>query len=364
MTPPAAAPAGALPPGIPLRASRGLSRQYDVALLDLDGVVYVGSQPVPGAASTLSAVRATGMRVAYVTNNASRRPAEVAALLAGMGIPATAAEVVTSAQAAAHLLRERMPPGSRVLVLGTDALAEEVRDAGLTPVRTADPLPAAVVQGYGPTTGWRELAEATVAIRGGAFWVATNTDSTLPSDRGPLPGNGALVAALRVATGAEPDVVGKPHPGLHRESIERTSARRPLVVGDRLDTDIEGAVRAGTDSLLVLSGVTTPELLIAAPDGRRPTYIARDLSGLLDVHPGVTWHGGDAACGGFVAGWRGDELVLSGDGEDALAALRSLCAASWCSGAAAHAVRASTASAEQALLRLGIAAQIGAAADW
>ncbi len=337
-----------------LSGSDRLTADYDVALLDLDGVIYVGSEPIPGAAAALTLAREAGMRLAYVTNNASRRPAEVAALLAGMGVPATPQEVVTSAQAAVHLLRDRLEPGATVLVVGSEALAEEVRDVGLEPVRSAEPLPAAVVQGYGPETGWRDLAEAALAIRGGALWIATNGDTTLPTARGPVPGNGALVAALRVATGAEPVVVGKPHPRLHRESVERTGAKRPLVVGDRLDTDIEGAVAAGTDSLLVLTGLTTPAMLLLAPPGQRPTYIARDLCGLIERHPAVGLDGVTAVCREHRATIHGTEVVLSGAGEDGVDALRAMCAACWRLPEPPTAIRAEDAASSRLLRDLGI----------
>jgi glycerol-1-phosphatase len=169
-----------------------------------------------------------------------------------------------------------------VLVVGAEALRAEVRDAGLVPVATADDRPEAVVQGYGPEVGWAQLAEASLAVRAGATWVATNTDRTLPSPRGPLPGNGSLVAVLRTALDRDPDVVvGKPEPALFHAAADRAGARRPLVVGDRLDTDIEGANRAGFDSLLVLTGVSTADELAKAPDGHRPTYVADDLGGLF-----------------------------------------------------------------------------------
>src|SRR5579884_1051749 len=236
-------------------SARPLAESHDVALLDLDGVVYVGPEAVPHVPEVLSRARSAGMRLAFVTNNASRTPTAVARHLVELGVEARADEVVTSAQAAARYLGEHLPAGARVLVLGTDALAEAVREHGLAPVWEAESeagLVSAVVQGYSPETNWRMLAEGAVAIRGGALWVATNTDSTVPSPRGPLPGNGSLVAALRHATGAEPVVTGKPDPTMHRETLLRTGARDPLVVGDRLDTDIEGANAVGCASLLVL----------------------------------------------------------------------------------------------------------------
>ncbi|MEE2034568.1 HAD-IIA family hydrolase [Rhodococcus chondri] len=252
---------------------------YDVLLLDLDGTVYRGAEVVPGARE---AVADTDSRVLYVTNNASRRPGEVAQHLRDLGFPAQPADVVTSSQSAARLLAQRIPAGSPVLVVGTDALAEEVAGVGLTPVRTADADPVAVVQGHSPETGWAILAEATLAIRAGALWIATNVDSTLPTERGLVLGNGSMVAAVRSATGAEPVVAGKPAAPLLADAITRGSATRPLVVGDRLDTDIEGANAVGADSLLVLTGVSTVADLLRAPVAQRPTYVASSL-GCLDV---------------------------------------------------------------------------------
>jgi glycerol 3-phosphatase-2 len=255
---------------------------YDLVILDLDGVVYLGTEPVPGAARAIARLHERGTAVAYVTNNASRAPEAVVELLGAVGVPATVDEVTTSAQVAAELLAERLPGGSAVLVVGAAALADEVRGVGLRPVASADDAPGAVVQGYAPELGWAQLAEATVAVRAGAFWLATNLDRTLPSPRGALPGNGALVAAVATALGRRPDlVVGKPEPTLFAQAAKRHGARRPLVVGDRLDTDIEGAHRAGMDSLLVLTGVSTEADVNGVPDDARPTHVAADLDGLF-----------------------------------------------------------------------------------
>ena len=180
------------------------------------------------------------------------------------------------------MLAGRLEPHSPVLVVGAPALEAEVAAVGLEPVRQADAGPVAVVQGYGPTVGWPELAEACVAVRRGAWWIATNSDRTLPSPKGPLPGNGALVAALATALGRDPDlVVGKPAPTLLAEAARRHGARRPLMVGDRLDTDIEGAHRAGMDSLLVLTGVSRRDEVDTAPPEQKPTYVAEDLGALV-----------------------------------------------------------------------------------
>ncbi len=298
---------------------------YDAALLDLDGVLYLGPDPIPHAAEAVAQARAGGMRAAFVTNNASRRPAEVAKHLAELGIPADPDDVVTSGQAAVRWLAARVAPGSAVLVLGTESLAEEVAAGGMLPVRHADGV-AAVVQGLAPTTAWTDLAEASVAINAGALWVAGNADTTYPSRRGILPGNGAMVAALALVTGRQPVVVGKPEPELHQASVERVGARRPLVVGDRLDTDVLGAVRAGADSLLVLTGVTDREQLLAAPAGMRPTYLSSDLRGLTALHEAPVVADRAATCGSSKAWYDGKVLSTSDDGDDAL---RAACALAW-----------------------------------
>jgi glycerol-1-phosphatase len=302
---------------------------YDVALLDLDGVVYLGSTVIDGVPDALDAARKAGMRLAFVTNNASRTPDAVADMLTGMGVAATADEVTTSAQAACHVLADKLPAGAKVLVVGTTGLIEAARERGFTLVDSADDEPAAVVQGYGPNVGWKDLAEATVAVRRGAWHVATNLDSTVPSARGALPGNGSLVGVVRATTGVTPTSTGKPDPAMHRESVQRSGATRPIVVGDRLDTDIEGASRVGCDSMLVLTGVTTAADLLAAVPEQRPTYVAASVAGLLEPQPAPGRDGDAWTCGGWTVSREGR---LSGDGDD-LDALRALCAAAWSGGA-------------------------------
>lgn len=307
-------------------ADRPLAELYDAALYDLDGVLYLGSEPIPHAAESVAVARATGLRPAFVTNNASRRPVVVAEHLTHLGIAATAEDVVTSAQAAVRVLRERLPAGAQVLVVGAPGLVEEITAGGFPVVYEAGGDVAAVVQGYDRETGWLQLAEAAVALRGGALWVATNADTTLPSPRGPLPGNGALVAALRVTTGLEPIVAGKPEPALHLESVARVGAGKPLVVGDRLDTDVLGAIRGGADSLLVLTGVVDAAAAVRAPAGMRPTYVAWDLRGLLADQPAVTLVGDRAECGAAAASYAGGTLSVTGTG---IPALRAACALGW-----------------------------------
>ncbi len=325
-----------------LTAAKAPAIEYDVALLDLDGVVYTGQGAVPNAVHALAQARTTGLRLAFVTNNASRSPSAVAAHLSSLGVPAAQADVVTSAQAAASLIAARVPPGSSVLVAGAIGLRLALRARGLRPVSVAKDNPAAVVVGFAPDMSYGLLAEAAVAVRDGALFVAANADSTLPSPRGLQPGNGSMLRVIATATGIEPVVAGKPEPPLHHEAMRRTGAKRPLVVGDRLDTDIEGAARGDADSMLVLTGVSTPRQLVLAPPSQRPSYVAADLGGLLEPQPVVGMLRGDGtitdAMAGVTAvrcgGWtprRPDgagPVGLHGAGQP-IDGLRALCAVSW-----------------------------------
>ena len=333
-------------PSVPLAGGCGTppSRSYDVALLDLDGVVYVGADAVPGVPAALASARADGMRLGFVTNNAARTPEDVATHLTELEVAAAPEDVITSSQAAATVVAGLLGPGGRVLPVGGPGVAAALRAAGLTVVLSADDRPDAVVQGYGTEVGWAQLAEAVVAVRNGARHVATNADATIPSPRGPLPGNGAMVAVVRGVTGRLPLVTGKPDPAMHAECVWRTGARSPLVVGDRLDTDIEGARRAGAASLLVLSGVTDPVTLLAAEPVRRPDLLAPDAAGLLVPHPPVTAAGAAWTCGGWAvrraeggtalelaspaASAPGTEGSAPGS-SDGLDGLRALCVAHW-----------------------------------
>ena len=293
-----------------------LCRAYDLAMLDLDGVVYIGGDAVPGAAAHLAAARAAGMRLAFITNNASRSPGAVATHLRELGVQADDDDVVTSAQAAARLLLDRFGAGARVVCLGADGVREAVHAVGLVPVGVEDDA-AAVVTGYGADVRWLEIMRVAVRIRDGLPWVASNTDLTFPAAFGVAPGHGVQVEMLHRFTGVSPAVAGKPERPLLDETVRRVGGRRPLMVGDRLDTDIEGARRAGLDSLLVLTGVTGLPELVGAPAALRPTYLAPDLAGLLEDQAAPARAEGGFTLGGWHARTEQGGLVVSGGGERA-----------------------------------------------
>jgi len=305
-----------LPPTEPttLRSTEEpLDRRYDLAMLDLDGVVYVGASAVPGAPEHVATARTAGMRVAFITNNASRPPQAVAEQLRELGVDTGPDDVVTSAQAAASVLSGRLAEGAPVVVLGGPGLVEAVSEAGLARVAVDEPA-AAVVTGYGPDVLWGEIMRAAVRIKDGLWWVASNTDGTFPTSFGVAPGHGVLVETLRRFTGVEPVVAGKPSRPLIDETVRRCGAERPLMVGDRLDTDILGARTAGIDSLLVLTGVTGLPELVAAEPGLRPTYLSSDLAGLDRPQPAPEISGDAVSLGGWTARVADGELAVDGAG--------------------------------------------------
>jgi HAD superfamily hydrolase (TIGR01450 family) len=283
-------------------------------MLDLDGVVYVGGVAVPGAPEHLAAAREQGMRLAFITNNASRPPGVVAEHLTELGVEAEAADVVTSSQAAARVLVDRYGAGSRVVCLGAEGLEVALKEDDLVPVGVEDDA-VAIVTGYGPQVVWADIMRAAVRIRDGLPWVASNTDMTFPAAFGVAPGHGVLVEMLRSFTGVDPVVAGKPERPLLDETVRRVGGRRPLMVGDRLDTDIEGAQRAGYDSLLVLTGVTGLEELVAATEELRPTYVAPDLAGLLVPQAAPSADGGEYELGGWRGAVDAGRLVVTGSGD-------------------------------------------------
>ncbi|MCD9198681.1 HAD-IIA family hydrolase [Aeromicrobium wangtongii] len=310
--------------------TKSLSTTYDLAMLDLDGVVYRGADAIPGVADALGVARGKGLRLAYITNNASRTADAVVHKLQSMGMPDVREDdVVTSAQAVAHLMADALPSGAAVLVVGGEGLRVALEARGLRPVASLDDSPVAVVQGFHGDIGWHDLAEASYAIQGGLPWYASNTDLTVPTARGIAPGNGSLVQAVRFATGAEPIVAGKPERALLDETIARVGGTHPLMVGDRLDTDIDGAINAGIDSLVVLTGVSSLREVVAAAPGHRPTYVSADLRGLDEEHPEVVVDGDRARCGSASAVVSDGVVTIDQGDRSSTTALRALVELAW-----------------------------------
>ena len=317
-----------------------LCEAFDVALVDLDGVTYKGPHAIPSAPPALEAARGRGLRVLYVTNNANREPETVAAHLTELGMRAAPDEVVTAAQAAAALLADHIAAGAPVLVVGGAGLRTAVTHAGYRIVASAADKPAAVVQGFAPEVGWRDLAEATYAVGNGATFVASNLDITLPTEHGFAPGNGSLVGVVTSATGITPVSAGKPQPEMFHLAARRAAAHRPLVIGDRLDTDVEGARAAGYPGLLVLTGVNSARDAALAPAHRRPAFIGHDLACLLEPHPAPVhqdgwWHVGDARA-------RVSSGALEVHGGTEIDQIRVICVAVWAAADAGEPVRVET----------------------
>ncbi|ROS54056.1 HAD-IIA family hydrolase [Frigoribacterium sp. PhB24] len=261
----------------------------DTVLADLDGVVYRGRHAIDHAVESLTDVART-RRVGYITNNASRTAETVAGQLAGYGLEAAADDVVTSPQAAVRLLVDAVPAGSTVLVVGGEGLTSVLEAEGFVVTRSADDAPAAVVQGFSPDVGWAQLAEASFALHTGIPWIATNTDWTIPQERGVAPGNGTLVSAVHTAVGRLPVTAGKPETPIFTAAVERFGATKAAFIGDRLDTDIVGANAAGLVSILVLTGIDGAKQVLAADAKSRPDFIVGDLRELDQPYPETVEH--------------------------------------------------------------------------
>ncbi len=315
----------------------------DLILADLDGVVYAGDGAIPHAVESLTRARAD-RPLGYITNNASRRDSVVAGHLTGLGLETQPHEVVTSPQAAVRLLRDRVPEGAAVLVVGGDGLVHELEKAGFTVTRSADDRPAAVVQGFAPEVGWAQLAEAAYALalpedQGGIPWIATNTDWTIPQARGIAPGNGTLVSAVHTAVGRLATVAGKPERPIFDEAVARFGARHPLFIGDRLDTDIAGAQAAGIDSVLVLTGIDRPKHVLAAPTVSRPTFIVGDLRELHEPYPETLVKGDVTTVGGASVRIDGPDVHILSAGDRPIDLVRAGAAAIWNTGRAIYGFR-------------------------
>jgi glycerol 3-phosphatase-2 len=256
--------------------TQALVRRHDALFLDLDGVIYRGDHVLPGVPELVAEVRSGGTPVLFLTNNSSRTPGQVADALRAMGVPASPGEILTSAVATASMLQRQGVEGASAFVIGERGIREALADIG---VRLLDGEPGRsdlVVVGWDRSADYPKLRTAGLLVQRGARLIATNADASYPAPTGLWPGAGALLAAITTTTGATPTVVGKPARPLFEAAAAAAGASNPLVVGDRLDTDIAGAAGMGWDSLLVLTGSTRPSDLPWADD--LPTYVGEDLS--------------------------------------------------------------------------------------
>lgn len=315
----------------------------DVLLADLDGVVYAGPGALPYAIDSLNQA-AENVRLGYITNNASRTDASVAEHLTELGLTVRPDEVVTSPQAAMRLLSGIVPAPATILIVGGEGLVVEAEKAGYTVTRSAEDAPAAVVQGFAPHVAWTDLAEAAFALQlpeeeGGIPWISTNTDWTIPRERGVAPGNGTLVSAVHTAIGRLSTVAGKPETPIFEEALARFGAHNALFLGDRLDTDIMGADRAGIDSALVLTGIDRPKHVLAAPQGSRPTYILSDLRELHEPYPQTREKDGVFTVGGASVRVVNADVQILAAGDSQINLLRAGAAAIWATGLAIYAFR-------------------------
>ena len=315
----------------------------DLVLADLDGVVYRGAQAIPHAVESINRA-GEARRIGYITNNASRTPESVAEQLENLGLHVVADDVVTSPQAAVRLLSGMIPAGSLVFAVGGEGLKVELANAGFAITESAEDGPVAVIQGFAQDIGWVQLAEASYALQangGDIPWVATNTDWTLPTARGTAPGNGTLVSAIHLAVGRLPVVAGKPEVAIFEEALHRFGGSKPLFLGDRLDTDILGANRAGLDSVLVLTGIDKAKQVLAADPNSRPTFVLDDLRGLHEPYPIVndeTMADGSrtVTVGSAVVRMVGHIVSVAQRGDSKLNLLRAGAAAIWGSGLAIY----------------------------
>ena len=322
----------------PLKGSKGaLYTNFDAALLDLDGTAYSGKLPIEHAATAAEETREAGLKIGFVTNNASRTPLTVAEQLKELGFKAEPKDIMTSAMDVIAVMSEHLDEGASVYVVGGEGLRQALREAGYVLVDSADEEPAAVVQGFDASVTWTQLTEAAFALQRGAQYFATNLDATLPQERGFALGNGALVRAVSYATRKRPIAAGKPEPGIYQRAAELLDSENPIAVGDRLETDILGAVAAGIPALHVLTGVHDARAVICAPRGQRPSYLAMDMRGLLEEHPSPKHHAdGTWTCGvSQVARLRRDGHLTLDDVELREGAVitmdsyRALAAAAW-----------------------------------
>jgi glycerol-1-phosphatase len=308
-----------------------LINQFDSLLLDLDGVVYRGKAVIPGAAEAIGQAKQFGKRVGYITNNASRTPDQIAKQLQDFGIDVSPSEIIGSAESAAKLLATKLTSG-KVLVVGGEGLRNEVAKAGFEVVTSASDNPVAVLQGFSPEVGWPQLAEAAFAIQNGALWIATNQDWTLPLEKGVAPGNGTLVGSVHTAVGILPEFAGKPFRPIFDAALKQLGVSNPLVIGDRLDTDIKGSITAGLHSATVMTGIIGNKELLGAKSDERPNYILEDLRGLFEEYPAVQRKSDSSRVGQSEAKIIGDRLLLTDGNPLSIDSIRAATDLVWSSG--------------------------------
>ncbi len=308
-----------------------LIEEFDSLLLDLDGVVYRGKNSVTGAVKAIRQAKDLGKKVGYITNNAARTPEQIAQQLVEFGIEVLPAEIIGSAEAAAKLLATKLSSG-KVLVVGGEGLRAEVIKLGFDVVDSASDKPVAVLQGFSPSVGWPQLAEAAFAIQAGAIWIATNQDWTIPLERGIAPGNGTLVGAVHTAVGILPEFAGKPFRPIFDAALKQLGVRNPLVIGDRLDTDIKGAIGAGLSSACVMTGIAGKKELLGARSDERPNYIISDLSSLFDDYPKAQLGKDTCRVGSSEVAIVGDRLLLVSGNPADIDTIRAATNLVWSSG--------------------------------
>ena len=309
---------------------------YDLLLADLDGVIYEGSVAIRDAVESINQISSQNINVGYVTNNSSRKPETIVQQLLDLGLHSKPEDIVSSGQTAVEILQTKIYAGAKVLVVGGEGLRSRVLSGGFKVVTSSDDKPEAVVQGFSPDVSWRDLAEASYSIQNGALWVATNNDWTLPQEKGLAPGNGTLVGAVHTAVGQLPIVAGKPEPAIFQTAVNLFKPEEPLFVGDRLDTDILGANRAGIKSVLVLTGVSSRKDVLAAKEEERPVFIVETLRDLLVDYqePKQTKRGW--SCGRASVELLGDKVLVTEGDPQSIEALRAACKVIWNSGKHIH----------------------------
>lgn len=308
----------------------------ELVLADLDGVVYRGGEAIPAAVESLNLANQQ-LKVGFITNNAARRVEVVSEQLQGYGLNwAMPDTVISSPQAAVRMLKTQIPAGSKVLVVGGEGLFWEIENAGFEVTEKASDNPQAVVQGFAPEVTWTNLAEAAFAIQNLKIpWIATNQDWTIPREQGAAPGNGTLVSAVHTAVGILAQIAGKPETPIFEQALEHFGVAKPgkaLVIGDRLDTDILGANRAGLKSALVLTGIDQAKQLLAAAPDHRPSYILDDLAELHLEYPQIRTSGNKYLVGDSIVELQGDEIKILDSGSNKTNLLRAACALIWESG--------------------------------